>query len=214
MTTDELIAALSAASGPVPARSAPRRRLIPLVLVGAALAFVLASLWLGLAPMAVAAIQPGFWLKLVYSAALGGLGLVLAARLSRPGASIDLVLTGLALALVALIVVVGAAQLVNTPAQLRMPVMMGHSWSLCPWLIVTVAAPIYLAMALGLRGLAPTRPALAGAAAGLAAGGIGAAVYSLHCPEYAPAFIALWYTAGILASAVLGGIVGSRLLRW
>jgi hypothetical protein len=214
MKTDELIAALSAASEPVSARSAPRRRLIPLALVGAAMAFVLASLWLGLAPMAVAAIQPGFWLKLAYSTALGGLGLVLAARLSRPGAAIDLVLTGSALALVALIVVVGATQLVQAPAQMRMPMMMGHSWSLCPWLIVTVAAPIYLAMALGLRGLAPTRPALAGAAAGLAAGGIGAAVYALHCPEYDPAFIAIWYTAGIVASAVLGGIVGSRLLRW
>jgi hypothetical protein len=162
----------------------------------------------------VAAIQPGFWLKLAYSGALGGLGLVLAARLSRPGARIDLVLTGSAAGLVALIAVIATTQLVNAPAELRMPMMMGHSWSLCPWLIVTVAAPIYLAMALGLRGLAPTRPTLAGAAAGLAAGGIGAAVYALHCPEYEPAFIAVWYTAGILVSAGLGALIGSRLLRW
>jgi hypothetical protein len=210
MKTEDLIAALAATSEPVPAKAQARRRILPPLLVGTAIAFVLASLWLGLAPMDVAAIQPGFWLKLGYSAALGGLGLVLAARLARPGARVDLVLTGGAVALVALILMVGAMQLVNLAPQDRMPMMMGASWKLCPWLITAVAAPIYLAMALGLRGLAPTRPALAG----LAAGGIGAALYALHCPEYAPAFIAVWYTAGIVVSAVLGAVVGSRLLRW
>jgi hypothetical protein len=214
MKTEDLIAALAATSEPVPAKAQARRRILPPLLVGTAIAFVLASLWLGLAPMDVAAIQPGFWLKLGYSAALGGLGLVLAARLARPGARVDLVLTGGAVALVALILMVGAMQLVNLAPQDRMPMMMGASWKLCPWLITAVAAPIYLAMALGLRGLAPTRPALAGGAAGLAAGGIGAALYALHCPEYAPAFIAVWYTAGIVVSAVLGAVVGSRLLRW
>jgi hypothetical protein len=213
MKTDDLIAALSAAAEPVTERT-QRRRLAPPVLIGIAVAFALASLWLGLAPMNVAAIQPGFWLKIGYSIALGGLGLVLAARLARPGGRIDIVLVGGAAALVALILIVGVMQLAQTDPESRMPVMLGHSWSLCPWLIVTVAAPIYLALAVVLRGFAPTRPGLAGAAAGLAAGGIGAAVYALHCPEYAPAFIALWYTAGIVVSAALGGLIGSRLLRW
>jgi hypothetical protein len=211
--TEDLIQALSAAAEPV-ANHAPRRRMAPPVLIGIAIAFALASLWLGLAPMNVAAIQPGFWLKIGYSVALGGLGLTLAARLSRPGSRLDLALAGGAAALIALILIIGVMQLAQTDPESRMPVMLGHSWNLCPWLIVTVGAPIYLAMAVVLRSLAPTRPAMAGAAAGLAAGGIGAAVYALHCPEYAPAFIAIWYTAGIVFSTVLGALVGSKLLRW
>jgi hypothetical protein len=214
MKTEDLIAALAETSQPAPKMSAPRRRILPPFLIGVVLAFVLASLWLGLAPMNLAAVQPGFWLKLGYSTALGGLGLVLAARLSRPGARVDLVLTGGAIALVALILIIGTLQLVNLAPAERMPMMMGQSGKLCPWLIATVAAPIYIAIVIGLRGLAPTRPALAGAAAGLAAGGIGGALYALHCPEYAPAFIAVWYTAGIVVSTVLGAVVGWRLLRW
>jgi hypothetical protein len=67
---------------------------------------------------------------------------------------------------------------------------------------------------LALRSLAPTRLRLAGTAAGLAAGAVGASVYQLHCPELAAPFLGTWYVLGILAPAALGALIGPRLLRW
>ena len=55
-----------------------------------------------------------------------------------------------------------------------------------------------LVAALGaLREMAPTRLRLAGAAAGALAGGAGAAVYALHCPELGAPFVAVWYVLGM-----------------
>lgn len=65
-----------------------------------------------------------------------------------------------------------------------------------------------------LRGLAPTRLRLAGAAAGFAAGSLGALVYSLHCPELAAPFLAIWYLLGMLIPTAIGAWLGPRLLRW
>jgi hypothetical protein len=214
MKTDDLIAALAASAEPVAAGPVAPRKLAAPLGAGIVAAVILMAVWLGFADMKLAMVSGGFWLKLVYAAALGGLGLVMAARLARPGAVLSRRLMLGAPVLIAVLIAIGFGQLMMAPAETRMPMMRGGSWSLCPWLIVAVAAPVYLGLVVALRGLAPTRPALAGAAAGLAGRGIGAAVYALHCPEYAPAFIALWYTAGILASAALGGLAGSRLLRW
>ena len=65
-----------------------------------------------------------------------------------------------------------------------------------------------------MRGLAPTRPVRAGAAAGLLAGALAATAYTLHCPESQAPFLAVWYLLGILAPAAAGALVGPRLLRW
>jgi hypothetical protein len=59
-------------------------------------------------------------------------------------------------------------------------------------------------LALGLwavRGMAPTRPTLAGFAIGLFSGGVAATIYGLHCPEHTFTFVALWYSLGVLALA-------------
>ena len=60
---------------------------------------------------------------------------------------------------------------------------MGHSAGLCPCLILALAVPLLVGAMLGLRGFAPTRPTLAGLAAGLAAGGLAAFVYAFSCNE-------------------------------
>ena len=57
---------------------------------------------------------------------------------------------------------------------------------------------------LAMRRLAPTRPTLAGAGAGLFVGGIAATVYGLHCAETSAAFTLIWYTGGIALSTALG----------
>jgi hypothetical protein len=65
-----------------------------------------------------------------------------------------------------------------------------------------------------MKGFAPTRLRLAGAAAGLAAGATGAAVYSLHCPELAAPFLGTWYVIGVLIPTAAGALIGPRVLRW
>ncbi|WP_233244858.1 NrsF family protein, partial [Caulobacter sp. HMWF009] len=64
------------------------------------------------------------------------------------------------------------------------------------------------------RGLAPTRPVLAGFATGAFAGGVAATVYGLHCPESTFVFVGLWYSLGIMACAGLGAVLGRIVLRW
>ena len=61
---------------------------------------------------------------------------------------------------------------------------------------------------------APTRPALAGAAAGLLSGALGAVAYALHCPESGLAFVAVWYVLGLAMVGAVGALLGSRLFRW
>jgi hypothetical protein len=67
---------------------------------------------------------------------------------------------------------------------------------------------------LALRHGAPTRPALAGAAAGLLAGSIAATFYAAHCTDDSPLFVATWYTIAIAGLAVLGAAGASRFARW
>lgn len=65
-----------------------------------------------------------------------------------------------------------------------------------------------------MRARAPTRLRLAGAAAGLAAGAVGAPVYCLHCPELSAVFVGFWYLLGMLIPAALGALLGPRVLAW
>jgi hypothetical protein len=65
-----------------------------------------------------------------------------------------------------------------------------------------------------MRSLAPIRMPLAGAAAGLLAGALGATVYTLHCPEMAAPFIGIWYVLGMLVPAAVGAALGRLVLRW
>ncbi|MGE0341338.1 MAG: NrsF family protein, partial [Xanthobacteraceae bacterium] len=65
-----------------------------------------------------------------------------------------------------------------------------------------------------LRYGAPTQPTLAGAIAGLAAGGIAATFYALNCNNDSPLFVATWYPIAIGIVVLAGATIGSRLLRW
>jgi hypothetical protein len=46
------------------------------------------------------------------------------------------------------------------------------------------------------------------------AGGAGAAVYALHCPELQAPFLAVWYVLGMAIPVAAGALLGPRLLRW
>ena len=65
-----------------------------------------------------------------------------------------------------------------------------------------------------LRHGAPTRPRLAGAVAGVLAGGLSATFYAAHCTDNSPLFVALWYSLAIAALALVGSLVAPRVARW
>ena len=77
-----------------------------------------------------------------------------------------------------------------------------------------LATPVFAASFWAMRDLAPTNLRLAGAAAGLLSGAVGAVVYCFHCPELEAPFIAFWYLLGILIPTAVGAEAGPKLLRW
>lgn len=65
-----------------------------------------------------------------------------------------------------------------------------------------------------LRRGAPRSPTACGAAAGLAAGGIGAFIYAVHCNNDSPFYLGIWYLSAIAIVTLLGTLIGHRYLRW
>jgi hypothetical protein len=61
---------------------------------------------------------------------------------------------------------------------------------------------------------APTRPALAGAVAGLLSAGLAATLYAAHCTDDSPLFVATWYTIATALVTAVGALIGSRVLRF
>lgn len=94
------------------------------------------------------------------------------------------------------------------------PLVLGATWRTCPFNIAALATPALLALLWALRGAAPTRPAWAGAVAGLLAGALAVLAYALHCPEMAAPFVAVWCVVGMAIPTALGALLGPRLLRW
>jgi hypothetical protein len=158
-------------------------------------------------------LSTGFLYKLAYASALAGAGGWLVTRLGRPGVPVGPAAAVLA-GVVILAALIAAVQLVGAEPAERLRLWLGDTWTTCSrnvLMLSGVALPLAL---LGARRFAPTRPALAGAAAGLMTGGVGAAVFGFACPETSPAFVATWYTLGVALSAALGAALGRPLLRW
>lgn len=212
MKTDELIAMLARDAGAVAPRVWRRRYALALG-CGLAGAVPLMVLLLGLRPDIGDAVRlPMFWVKLAFPAALAAGALLAVLRLSRPGVDPGRVLAVIAAPVLAIWLQAGVA-LIGAPED-RAMLVWGETWAACLVNIPLLSAPAFVALLWAMKTLAPVRPVLAGAAAGLLAGALGAAVYALHCPELAAPFIAIWYLGGMLVPAVLGAAIGSRLLRW
>jgi hypothetical protein len=193
---------------------APVRRYAVAVLGATALATLLTAELLGVRSTLVRDFSmPMFWTKEAFCATLGAAGLVAAARLARPGSRLGWVRVGLAGPLLAMWLLAATA-LLMAGAQDRSALIFGDTASACPFLIALIAAPLFVAIFWAMRGFAPTRLRLAGAAGGTAAGAMGALVYSLHCPELAAPFLGIWYVLGILIPTTVGALLGPCLLRW
>jgi hypothetical protein len=96
----------------------------------------------------------------------------------------------------------------------REALVFGTTWRACAFNIALLSLPLFAALLWAMKGLAPTRLALAGATAGLLSGAAAALIYSLHCPELGAPFLGIWYPLGMLIPAAAGAIVGPRVLRW
>ena len=213
MKTDELITLLAtrATSERQSAAAVALWRAVALGLLGALLILLAGYRMNPALPQLLG--QPMFWLKLGAPALVAASAGWALTRLARPGVAPGHVGWGIALAL-ALLWGVALAQWLGAPVTERAALLWGQTWRSCPFSIGLMALPVLLAALRAMRELAPTRLRLAGATAGALAGGAGAAVYALHCPEFAAPFLAVRYVLGMALPVVLGAALGPRVLRW
>lgn len=214
MKTDDLISMLATGVTPVD-RAALAKRFSVAVLIGAAGATVLMAGVLGIRPdLAQVSVTPLFWAKVALPFVLMLGSLLMSTRLARPGVNAgggSWALIGLPVAAVWL----GALYLLmGAPADERLGIVLGKTWRICPFAIATLSVPAFIAVFSALKGLAPTRLVLSGAAGGLLAGSTATLAYCLHCPEMGVAFWGVWYLLGMLVPTVIGALLGPRLLRW
>ena len=211
MRTDDLIGMLARRAGPAPRGMVPRRLGLAMSL-GLLAGIVLALGGPGFIPAATFAL-PAPWFKLSYAATLAIAAAWLAGRLARPGGRVAAPATAAGMVVLGAIMI-GVAAWLLSPGETRLNDMLGHSWRECPFLVLGISLPALAALLRAMGGLAPTRPRAAGFAAGLLAGALGAGAYALACTELAISFVAAWYTLGVLSAAVLGTLLGPRMLRW
>lgn len=213
MKTDDLVTMLATGGG-ADARPAATRRFALAIGWGALGAALLMAVLLGARDdLARSTGLPMFWVKFGFVAALTAASVVAALRLSRPGVSLGRAPAALAAPLLAMWALAGVVLLAADPAE-RTALVFGDTWLWCPLNITMLSVPVWATSMWAMKGLAPTRLRLAGAACGLLAGAVGALVYTLHCPELAAPFLAVWYVLGLLVPTAAGALVGPWLLRW
>lgn len=213
MKTDDLVLMLATGADAVDAK-APVRRYLIAVGCGALVATFLMVVLFGVRPtLSRDAAFPMFWIKAAFCAALAAGGLLAVTRLARPGTRLAWVPVGLAAPVLVMWMLAAVALLGANPEE-RTELIFGNTSAVCPLIIALLSAPVFVALLWAMKRLAATRLRLAGAAAGIASGAIGALVYTLHCPELAAPFLGIWYALGMLIPTVVGGWFGPRLLRW
>ena len=212
MRTDDLIKALDAdaSSKAMPLQSAWW------MAAGAAavIAAVVFLLTIGPRPDFMAAAHTmRFLSKFVFTVVLAVSAFALIRALSTPGASTGRAMAWMAAAPV-LVAVAVVLELFMVPEALWGTRMVGSNMMICMGFIPLIGLgplAIFLWM---LRYGAPTRPVLAGAVAGLLAGGLAATFYAAHCFDDSPLFVLTWYPLAAIPVIVVGAVLGHRLLRW
>jgi hypothetical protein len=212
MDTDQLIKTLAA-------DNAHRARPVSLVLALALLAAAPVSIFMFMAELGVrpdvmtAMHNPFFDLKFAVTLALAAAAIAISLHLARPEAS----LRGFVwlLAIPAGLLVAGISGEMMMPQRLPMMTrLVGSNSKVCMTAVPLMSLPLLAASLLGLRHGAPTRPAVAGAMAGLLSAGLAATLYASHCTDDSPLFVATWYSVGTALMAALGALIGSRVLKY
>ncbi|TCK32890.1 hypothetical protein B0G84_8804 [Paraburkholderia sp. BL8N3] len=189
------------------------RRFSAALLGGSGLAVAGVFLW-GVRPDLFTMLNTPFFLfKLSIPLLLIAVTVWLAARLAIPGARTKRAWGTLVLAYTATWAL-ALAVLWRAPMFARSELILGHTWRSCPLYIAVLSIPTFIALSWAMRGLAPTRPRLAGAVAGLLAGAVGTFAYCLRCPEMSIPFWAFWYSAGLVITTSAGALLGRVALKW
>jgi hypothetical protein len=212
MDTDQLIRTLAADNTQ---RALPVGIILLLALMAATpVSAAMFLLGLGVRPDVMVAMRnPFFDLKFVVTTALAISAAAVSLHLSRPEASLQ----GWGWLLMAPIVVIacGIASEMMLPQRLPMLArLVGHNSLLCMSAIPVLSLPILAAAMFGLRHGAPARPAATGAIAGLLSAGTAATLYAAHCTDDSPLFVATWYTIAAGIVALIGALIGKRVLRY
>lgn len=210
MKTEELISALAADTLRRATVGQRLARALPVALAVCVVAFAL--VW-GLRPDLAEALRSPAVLKTVVPLLLVGLAGAVALRLARPvrqpGAG------AMALGLVAVVLAGGfGVALAQAGAGALVDALHTPSLVVCLLSIPALALPLLAGVFWALSDGASLRPRLAGAAGGLMAGGLAAAVYSFYCDQDAALFVLPAYSTAVLAVALTGALAGPRLLRW
>lgn len=213
MKTDRLIDILGTNLEPV--KSGQLGKALAWALLGGALvAFVLMLATVGLRPDIISGGSLIFLaLKLAFTLSLIGAGAALLLRLMRPGRDSRGLLALIFLPFGALVAAAIAALAIGEPAA-RSGMIFGMEWQTCLVCIPLFAIVPFAVLIWALRKGAPTNLRRAGATAGLVAGSLGAAAYAFHCPGDSVPFVAIWYGLPIALFALIGAVLGPRLLRW
>lgn len=210
--TDAVISRLARDAGATDSRPSPRSfeaGLLAAVGAGLVCAIALVFIWFGVQPDLGATLRSApFHHKLISMLVLAAGGILVVRHLARPGSSpaaLLALLPGLAIPL---------AGALTDPSGYPVLGRSGISVPSCVLAIVLLSVPA-LAMTLFVlrRGIA-TRPALAGASAGLLAGALGAAAYAIACKNDGSLFVLVWYGVAVTIVALAGALCGRRLLAW
>ena len=212
MDTEQLIRTLAADN---PHRARPVGFVLALALLAAApVSLLMFFAELGVRPDVMTAMHnPFFDLKFAVTLALAAAAITIALHLSRPEAS----LRGWVWLLIipAGLLVGGISGEMMVPQRLPMMTrLVGSNSKVCMTAIPMMSLPLLAASLVGLRHGAPTRPAAAGAMAGLLSAGLAATVYASHCTDDSPLFVATWYSLATALVTALGAVLGSKLLRF
>lgn len=213
MRTHELIRMLGTNIEPVKGGQL-RNTLLVALAIGAAVALCLTMAIFGAPDAAFGAEYFGVRvLALVFTLGLATAGasfLLRAARPGRPGRR-PLVVIGL---MFLAILLAGLITLDLSHPAAWGGLVFGPQWGACLICIPLLAVAPFASLIWALRKEAPTDLRWTGAVAGLVAGALGAAAYAFHQPAGSIPFIVLWYGGPIAICALIGAILGPRLLRW
>lgn len=212
MDTDQLIRSLAADN---PQRAQPVGVVLALGLLAAApLSIAMFFIMLGVRPDVMTAMHnPFFDLKFVVTLALAITAMVVSLHLSRPEALLRG--WGLLLLIPAGILAAGIGGEMMLPQRLPMMTrLVGNNSRVCMTAIPLMSMPLLAGSLISLRHGAPSRPAVAGAVAGMMSAGLAATLYASHCTDDSPLFVVTWYSIATAAVAAIGALAGSRVLRY
>lgn len=212
MKTDDLIGALVADNS---------RRVMPFslrlalaVLAGLCVATVLYFAMMGPRPgLASVLMTTRVLLKITIMLVLFATAAWLTAEVLRPTWLVDL-RAAILLAAPAMLIAAVIGELAVVPPGQWWARLIGTNARACLMFIPLLSLGPLAAVLFAMRSGAPSDPRMAGAVAGLVAGGVGAALYATHCQDDSPLFVATWYSVGIAVITLIGSAIGERVLKW